>query len=326
MGGVVFAVLLFFLKVPTPHTPVLAGLRAIDWTGSLLIVGGTLMVLLALDFGGVTFPWSSAATISLLLFGAAAVAVFLLVEWKLAANPVMPLRLFSTPSNAAAYAIFSCNFYVFTGLAYYLPLYSQSVLAADALVSGAHLVPLIVACSLAAALAGVLIQRTGVYLPLMYVAQLLLTLGAGLFVDLRFGDPGLARLFAFEIVAGVGVGLNIEPPVLAAQAATASRDTAAVVATMGFVRSIANAVSIVVGDAIFQGQMDTAYPGLVARLGEQNASHFRAGEAVASVDRISALPSADQGVVRLAYFEALKKMWIMVSLRMPRCLWLLNPS
>jgi hypothetical protein len=276
------------------------------------------MVLLGLDFGGVTYPWTSATTISLIVFGAFVVGIFLLVEWKVAANPIMPLRLFSTASTAAAYAVYACDFYVFTGLAYYLPLYSQSVLDADALTSGVHLVPLIVACSLAAAFSGVFIQRTGIYLPVMYVSQVLLTLGTGLFMDLKF-EASLVRLFAFEIIAGIGVGMNIEPPLLAAQAATPVRDTAAVVATMSFLRSIANAVSIVVGGVIFQGQMDAAYPGLVAQVGEQSGSHFRGNKAVASVDFISSLPEKDQSIVRLAYFNSLKKMWTMVSLTLFHC-------
>ncbi|AEO66747.1 uncharacterized protein THITE_2088224 [Thermothielavioides terrestris NRRL 8126] len=313
IGGVVFVVLLLFLRVPSSNTPVLAGLKLIDWSGSLLIVGGTLMALLGLDIGGVTFPWSSATTISLIISGVLVICIFLLVEWKFAVNPVVPLRLFSACSTSAAFAVFACNFYVFTGLAYYLPLYSQSVLAANALISGVHLVPLIVSCSLAAAFAGVFIQRTGIYLPLMFVSQVMLGLGTGLFIDLKF-DTSLAQLFVFEILAGIGVGMNIEPPVLAAQASTTVRDTAAVVATMGFLRSIWNAVSIVIGGVIFQDEMDKAYPDLVAHIGEQGARRFRGTHAVASVDSISDLPVNEQGVVRLAYFEALKKMWIMMSL------------
>jgi hypothetical protein len=147
----------------------------------------------------------------------------------------------------------------------------------------------------------------------MFVSQVMLGLGTGLFIDLKF-DTSLAQLFVFEILAGIGVGMNIEPPVLAAQASTTVRDTAAVVATMGFLRSIGNAVSIVIGGVIFQDEMDKAYPDLVAHIGEQGARRFRGTHAVASVDSISDLPVNEQGVVRLAYFEALKKMWIMMSL------------
>lgn len=308
----VFIVLLFFLKVPSPNTSVKAGLQAIDWTGSAFCVGGALMVLLGLDFGDETYPWSSAAVICLIVFGFAAIGIFLVNEWKFAANPVIPLRLLSSWSKFSAYGVFSLNAYVLIGFTYYLPLYSQSVLGADALTSGLHLLPLIVSCSLSAAGAGVFIQQTGKYRPLMYAAQVLLTLGAGLFIDLEF-EKNIAKLFAFEILAGVGVGLNIEAPVLAAQASTTVRDTAAVVATMGFLRSIATAVSVVVGGVIFQNAMRSENSGLVDQLGPSLAAQFDGGNASTNIEGIGALPGDQKIVVRQAYFHALRTVWIMVS-------------
>jgi hypothetical protein len=50
--------LLIFLDVHNPKTPVVAGLKAVDWFGSLSILGMTLMILLGLEFGGATFPVS----------------------------------------------------------------------------------------------------------------------------------------------------------------------------------------------------------------------------------------------------------------------------
>ncbi|ETS78622.1 hypothetical protein PFICI_10684 [Pestalotiopsis fici W106-1] len=310
LGAVVFIVLLFCLRVPSPNTSVVAGLKAIDWTGSVFCVGGALMVLLGLDFGDEAYPWSSAAVICLIVFGIALIGIFLVNEWKLAANPIIPLRLLSSWSKVCAYGVFSLNAYVLIGFTYYLPLYSQSVLGADALTSGLHLLPLIVSCSLSAACAGVFIQRTGKYRPLMYAAQVLLTLGSGLFIDLEF-EQNIKKLVIFEILAGVGVGLNIEAPVIAAQASTTVRDTAAVVATMGFLRSIATAVSVVAGGVIFQNVMRSENLALVDQLGQQLAGQFDGENASANVDKIAALPS-DQGVlVRQAYFKALRTVWIM---------------
>jgi hypothetical protein len=288
VGAVVFVVLLFFLKVPTPNTPVLAGLKAIDWTGSLFILGGALMILLGLDFGDVTYPWSSTTVICLIVFGVVSVGIFIVNEWKFATNPIVPLRLFSSTSTAAAYSVFACNSYVFIGLAYYLPLYSQSVLGADAQTSGLYLMPLIISSSLSAAFAGVFIRQTGRYLPVMYVAQAILVLGTGLFLDLEF-EKNLTKLFIFEILVGIGVGMSIEAPILAAQAATTVRDTAAVTATMGFFRSIATAISVVIGGVIFQNEMNVANPGLVDQLGEQLASQFNGDQASANIESIGTL-------------------------------------
>ncbi|KAK1476450.1 plays a role in the entry into G0 [Colletotrichum tamarilloi] len=310
IGGVVFIVLVFFLDLPSPNTPVLAGLKAIDWTGSALCMGGALMVLLALDFGDVVHPWSSATVICLIVFGTVVIGIFLVNEWKFAANPVLPLRLLSSWSKAAAYSVFAFNAYVFIGITYYLPLYSQAVLGANALTSGLYMLPLIVSCSLSAAFAGVFIQRTGRYRVLMYAAQVLLILGTGLLINLEF-DKNLAKLFTFQILTGVGVGLNIEAPVLAAQAATTVRDTAAVVATMGFLRSIATAISVVVGGVVFQNQMKAENLYLVEMIGGELAGQFDGENASAHVEGIALLAAEQQVPVRQAYFRALKTVWIM---------------
>lgn len=307
-----FLVILLFLKVPTPNTPVAAGLRAIDWTGSLLIVGSALMILLGLEFGDVTHPWSSATVICLLVFGVTVLGIFIVNEWRFAINPVIPLRLFSNRSSIAAYVVYSCNFYVLIGLSYYLPLYSQSVLGADALTSGIHLIPLIVSSSLAAACTGAFIQMTGIYLPIMYLAQVMLTLGAGLFINLHYGE-GITKLIIFEVIVGIGVGMNLEPPLLAALAAATELDTAAVNGTMSFIRSIATSIAIVLGGVIFQNRMNAANDGLVDQLGPQIAGNFTGSQALASFGLIETLPSEQQTAVRQVYFGSLRAVWIMVS-------------
>ncbi|GAW14440.1 hypothetical protein ANO14919_038430 [Xylariales sp. No.14919] len=278
IGGAVFAILLFFLKVASPGTPIVAGLKKIDWAGGSLVVGSVLMVLLALDFGDVVFPWSSATVISLIVFGVVTRALFVLNEWKFAKKPIIPLHLFSTKSAVAAYNVYVFNFYVFIGMLYYLPLYSQAVLGANALISGIYILPLIVASSLAAAFVSFFIQKTGKYLGVM---------------------------------VGVGGGMNIEPPLIVVQAINSARDTAAVVSSMNFVRSIAIAISIVVGGVIFQNEMTAANPALVTQIGAELGRQFNGDRAAAKVDAINELPGQQQGVVRQAYFDSLRDVWIM---------------
>ncbi|GAB0145675.1 hypothetical protein EsHS_00006101 [Epichloe bromicola] len=145
--------------------------------------------------------------------------------------------------------------------------------------------------SLSAAFAGICIQKTGKYLRIMYAGQVLNLLGMDLLVYLPF-EKDLAKLFVFQILVGLGVGMNIEPPLLAVQAVNAERDTAAVVATMSFVRSIANAISIV-------------------ELGAHVAQNFNGDQALAKVDVIRTLPQEQQLVVRQTFFHCLRAVWIM---------------
>jgi MFS family permease len=105
VSGLAFILLLFFLDVHNPQTKIMDGFRAIDWYGSISILGLTLMLLLALDFGGETFAWSSPQVICLILFGSLCSLLFIYSEKRLAKHPLMPLGLFSRVSNIASLAV-----------------------------------------------------------------------------------------------------------------------------------------------------------------------------------------------------------------------------
>jgi MFS family permease len=104
--GVAFLIILFFLDIKTPRTPLRKGLKAVDWLGSLAMVGGVIMFLLGLEFGGISYPWDSATVLCLIIFGVVVVGIFFLIEWRVAPYPLMPLDLFSKRSNLAALGAF----------------------------------------------------------------------------------------------------------------------------------------------------------------------------------------------------------------------------
>lgn len=105
ISGVTFVLLLFFLDVHNPETKIMDGVKAIDWYGSISILGLTLMLLLGLDFGGETFPWSSSQVICLIVFGSLCSLLFIYSEKRLAKYPLMPLSIFSCLSNIATLAV-----------------------------------------------------------------------------------------------------------------------------------------------------------------------------------------------------------------------------
>lgn len=101
VSGATFILLVIFLDVHNPQTKLREGFKAIDWFGSVSILGLVLMLLLGLDFGGKTFPWDSPQVICLIVFGSLMSIFFIYSEKRLAQYPLMPLGLFMNRSNAA---------------------------------------------------------------------------------------------------------------------------------------------------------------------------------------------------------------------------------
>ncbi|KAI9835686.1 MAG: hypothetical protein M1819_001863 [Sarea resinae] len=312
LDGLAFIIIFIFLDLQTPKTPLLAGLKAIDWLGSLAIIGGTLMFLLGLEFGGVTFPWSSATVVCLIVFGVVTACLFVVNEKYLASYPVMPLRLFSHRSNIAALLVCLFHGITFISGTYYLPLYFQAVRGATALLSGVYILPFALSLSICSAATGIFIRKTGRYLPPIIFGFLMMTLGVGLFIDFT-RNSNWAKLIIFQLIAGVGVGPNFQSPLIALQALVPPKDIATATATFGFVRNLATAISVVIGGVVFQNGMSNHQAQLRSALPASAASQLSGGSAGANVQVVDHLRGHEQEVARTAFTESMRNMWIMYT-------------
>ena len=267
------------------------------------------MFLLGLEYGGVSYPWSSATVLCLLVFGIITFVLFLINEWKVAKYPMMPPRLFTNRSNLAALAIVLCHGIVFISGTYFLPLYFQTVLGANPILSGVYLFPFVISLSITSALVGVFIKRTGQYLAAIWFGLSLMTVGFGLFIVLPAGDTW-SRIIIFQIIAGIGVGPNFQSPLLALQTHVAPRDIATATATFAFFRSFSSAISVVIGGVIFQNGMKTRQSALIAATNQQIGHELGGGGAGAAAAVVKALPEPGRHAVRAVYVASLREMWI----------------
>jgi len=165
--------------------------------------------------------------------------------------------------------------------------------------------------SVSAALTGAYIQFSGKYLLVSRVGLMIMTLGMGLMINLDI-DMNWEKLISFQILTGIGVGLNFEGPLLSVQAVVPHKDVAAATTAMGFIRTLASGISVVIGGILFQNGMKGEYQTLEDSLGPELARLFNGASASGSVDLIKTLPTESQLVVRTVFFNALDNMWIMV--------------
>ncbi|GAB7351562.1 hypothetical protein MBLNU459_g2188t1 [Dothideomycetes sp. NU459] len=310
--GLALVIIFFFLDLKTPRTPLMEGLKAIDWLGSLLIVGGVLMFLFGLEYGGVTYPWDSATVLCLLIFGILTIGLFTVIEWKFAKYPVMPLRLFKYRSNIAACGVCFVHGFVFIASSYYLPLYFQAARGATPLLSGVYVLPNALAVSCASIATGIFIRKTGLYLPPIYAGLFFMTVGTGLYINFD-ANSGWAKIILYQVVAGLGIGPNFQAPLIALQTHVKPRDIATGTATFGFVRQIATSISVVVGGVVFQNQMQKKAGTLEAALGPRVAAQLSGSGAGANVRLVDALPANQKQVARAAFADSLQPMWIVYT-------------
>lgn len=313
ISGTTFILLFLYLDVHNPKTPVLDGLKAIDWFGSLSIIGLVLMLLLGLEFGGATVPWNSPRVICLIVFGALMSVAFIYSEKRLAQYPLMPLKLFANRSNAASLLLTLWHGMIYIGAEYYLPLYFQSVKGSSPLTSGLLVMPITTTEAITGILAGIIIHSTGRYLEIIYIGVTFMTIGNGLYILLSPAST-LAQIIIYQIVAGIGAGLLFQAPLIALQALVSQDETATATATFGFVRSLATALGVVLGGVIFQNSMDIHIPPLSSppiSLPSNVTELLTKGGAAANVMLSNTIKdSAQREAVRGTYAWSMRNMWI----------------
>ena len=94
------ALFFFFYFPPTFHEKFrdrskLQQLKELDYVGIVLFVGGFLVFLLGLSWGGSVYPWRSAYVVATMVIGGIILVVFVL--WEMYAKlkePLLPIHLF----------------------------------------------------------------------------------------------------------------------------------------------------------------------------------------------------------------------------------------
>jgi MFS family permease len=231
IGGLAAGVIFFTLKAPKPpHADSVSWKEKIlqmDLPGTFVIMGCCLCFLLALQWGGITKPWNDAKVIGTLVGFVALLVIFALVEWYSNERALLQRRLLKKPVIIInnAYVIFIGG--AFFLLVYYLPIYFQSVDGVSPLDSGIRNLPLIVSVSIFTIVSGGLITAFWYWRPIMVWASILATIGSGLLYTLDIGTTA-GYWIGYQTLAGVGLGLGFQVPIIVAQASVAPDDLAAV--------------------------------------------------------------------------------------------------
>lgn len=79
-------------------------LARVDYLGLGLFISGSTLFLVGVTSGGVSAPWASAKVLAPMIVGVTLCIVFIYVEWKVAKEPVIPLRIFNDRTAITGYS------------------------------------------------------------------------------------------------------------------------------------------------------------------------------------------------------------------------------
>ncbi|GAA5923697.1 MDR family MFS transporter [Sporobolomyces koalae] len=191
---------------------------ALDYTGMALLLSLITCLVLALQWGGQKYSWSSPTVGGIFGCFAGLVVLFVLFEWKLAGpTSILPLGLFKKRSQVgSSLEAFFAMFGLMLGT-YYLPIFFQATRGVTATRSGLEILPFMLSIVFAAGAAGGVVSGTGRYWHILVFAPALMMIGGGLLYTVTEHST-FARLAGYQILLGLGIGCVLQNTLIAIQA------------------------------------------------------------------------------------------------------------
>ena len=258
VGGLGAAIILFTFTTPEAFKPVKATMKEkllqMDFIGSFLIMAAVVCFVLALQYGGITRPWSDKTVIGLLVGFGLIIIVFCINEWYQGERALIQKRLLRMRILWTAcldIVLLGGGFFI---LLYYLPIYFQSVSGVSPSESGIRNIPLVVGVSLCSILSGGLISVFGHFVPLMIAASILGTIGTGLCYTLGLDSPS-SQWIGYQALAGIGIGLGLQIPIIVAQASVEPEDISSASALILFFQTIGGSFFVAAGQSVFENRL-----------------------------------------------------------------------
>lgn len=304
IGAFAIVFIFFLLHIPdrdTTHLPTKQKLAQLDGLGLITLLGGIVCLLLALEWGGTAYAWSSSRIIALLVIAIVLLICFVAVQIAWPKTATVPPRIFIQRSiMAASFAMFATGAAMMTTF-YYLPIWFQGVQGVSAVESGIRLLPTVIGQAVGSLAGGVGIQKIGYYTPFMMVSVALMCVGTGLLTTLHV-DTSEGKWIGYQIPYGVGLGTTLQAPLLAAQTVLPLQDVPIGTSLMFFSQLLGGTIFVSVGQNLF----DNNFVRNLAGVPGVNASIILKQGATA----ITEIPEPAKGLVVVAYNDALRAVFI----------------
>lgn len=231
--------------------------KAIDYIGGVLIGVALMPLLLALVWGGSTYPWTSGVILALFAAFAIFITLFILQERR-AEDPVLPLHFFSHRAfSGSAVAVFLSAIGMF-GAILYLPLFAQNVIGLSATSAGLVLTPFMLGAVVASTITGQIVSRTGKYKLLALGGMALGSFGMYLLTMLTAQSTQMELMFKM-VVAGLGIGVSFPIFIVIVQNAFGQQYIGVATASVQLFRSIGGTVGAALLGGLFNYGLQTQH-------------------------------------------------------------------
>ncbi|KAJ5089071.1 major facilitator superfamily transporter [Penicillium argentinense] len=291
-------------------------IQQIDFLGMVLNIGALVALIMAINFGGNLYAWSSGSEIALWVAGGVVLLLFALQQ-GFAFGTTKELRIFPAdllrkPLMWNLFTLMCCAATCVFVPTYYIPLYFQFVRGDTPLQAAVGLLPFIIPMVFMGLSNGAAMAKTGLYMPWYLGGGIFTAVGGGLMkiVDTIGENTATSKVYGFSALIGIGAGMFIQTGFSVAQAKAIGRESDAS-SFIALAQNIGITIALAISGTVFQNQ---ALEKLQVLLPGQNREALRGALVGAGSGQLKQLPA---DVRKAAIHEIVNAMghnyWLVVA-------------
>ncbi|KAK1147155.1 hypothetical protein N8T08_001894 [Aspergillus melleus] len=223
--------------------------------GFCVLVPAVVCLLLALQWGGSAYPWSSGRVIALLVMSGVLFIAFGIDQALEGDRAMIKTKTAKQRTVAAAFAFSICVGGAMMTVIYYIPIWFQGIKGASAVKSGEMSFPLLIALVIGSILSGALVSKlVGYPSPFMIAGAMLMAAGAGLLSTFTV-STGHPKWIGYQVLFGIGLGCCMQHGSNAVQAVLPKSEIPPAISLLFFGQQLGGSVFLSIAQNIMSQEL-----------------------------------------------------------------------
>ncbi|KAF4829826.1 Efflux pump patC [Colletotrichum siamense] len=248
-----FYIFLIPSKDPRPGASLRSRFAEVDYAGFTLQAGALTALILAVNLGGVVYPWDSGRIIALFVVtGVLFIILGVQQVFNIFTTPdrrTIPIQFFRSRSVLILFVVCATGGAGSFVPIYMVPIFFQFTRNDGPLDAGVRLLPFIVVMVVIVFSNGALMPKLGYYMPWYLVGGLLVVVGGALMYTVEQDTP-TSRVYGYTVIIGAGVGMFLQASFSVVQTVVKPLDIPPAIGFITLAQFVGITLSLAIANAI----------------------------------------------------------------------------
>lgn len=223
--------------------------------GFCMLVPAVVCLLLALQWGGSAYAWSSGRVVALLVLSGVLFIAFAIDQVLEGDRAMIKAKTVKQRTVAATFIFSNCTGGSMMTVIYYIPIWFQGIKGVSAVKSGEMSFPLLISLVLGSILAGILVSKlVGYPAPFMIAGSMMMAVGAGLLTTFTV-STGHPKWIGYQVLFGLGLGCGMQQGSNAIQAVLPKSEVPSAISLLFFGQQLGGSVFLSIAQSVVSQEL-----------------------------------------------------------------------